>query len=68
MNTVVCGVAIPCPWCKRGETLTDDNSIGHISTRCHVCNRVHYIDLEKKRAYKAAPIPKTRSPAQCKVT
>jgi len=68
LDSLTFSISIPCPWCKRGETLVDTTATVHISCRCYECGRFYNIDLLNKRAEKATPIPKARSPARCKVT
>ena len=66
MKNTAYNISVPCPWCGLGETLADKPAEVNISCCCHICGRFYNVDLENKRAEKAAPLPKARSPCRRK--
>ena len=46
---------MPCPWCGKGETLSDGRSKVTISNQCPKCGRVYLADLDTLKTMRFKP-------------
>ena len=46
---------LPCPWCDKGETLSDGRGKVTISVRCEKCHQTYLVDLDTLKTMRSKP-------------
>ena len=47
---------LKCPWCEKGETLSDGRGKITISVQCEKCHHTYLADLDRNITMRAKPI------------